>query len=59
MNSANGFVEEYTNMEVYCHSFVLILGTSLINNGFLTFVYLIALGYMFVGVTIVSDIFME
>ena len=58
-NHTNGFMEEYTNKENFCHSWVLIPGTSLINSGFLTFVYLVWLIYLFVGISIVSDIFME
>lgn len=59
MMSSNGFVEEYTNMENFCHSWVIVPGTSLINNGFLAVAYLIGLCYLFVGIAIVSDIFME
>ena len=58
-NHTNGFMEEYTNKGNFCHSWVLIPGTSLINSGFLTFVYLVWLIYLFVGISIVSDIFME
>jgi len=59
LQSSNGFVEEYSNKETYCHSWVIIPGTSLLSEGFLTFIYLIWLGYLFVGIAIVSDIFME
>jgi len=59
LQSSNGFVEEYSNKETYCHSWVIIPGTSLLSEGLLTFIYLIWLGYLFVGIAIVSDIFME
>jgi len=34
-------------------------GMALIGDGFLGLVYLLALGYIFMGVALVSDIFME
>ena len=41
------------------HSFVLIPGTSLLPNGLMGVVYIVALGYLFLGIGIISDIFME
>ena len=41
------------------HSFVLIPGTSLLPNGLMGVVYVVALGYLFLGIGIISDIFME
>jgi hypothetical protein len=41
------------------HSFVLIPGTSLLPNGLMGVVYIFALGYLFLGIAIISDIFME
>jgi solute carrier family 8 (sodium/calcium exchanger) len=38
---------------------VLIPGTTLLPSGLLGFVYLIFLGYLFLGISIVADIFME
>ena len=38
---------------------ILIPGTSLVNNGVLGFFYMVALGYLFFGIAIISDIFME
>jgi len=55
---AHGFVEEYWS-GLRCWSFVLIPGTQLLSNNLLGVVYLIGLGYLFLGVAIVSDIFME
>jgi len=38
---------------------VLVPGTSLMSNGLMGVVYLLWLGYLFVGIAIISDIFME
>lgn len=38
---------------------VLIPGTSLLPSGFLGFIYIVFLGFLFVGISIVADIFME
>lgn len=54
----SGFVEEFYD-EIQCHSWVLIPGTSLMGNAKMGIVYLIGLGYLFLGITIISDIFME
>ena len=40
-------------------SIFIIPGTALLNNGLMGFVYLVWLTWMFVGVAIISDIFME
>jgi hypothetical protein len=40
-------------------SFILIPGTQLLGNGLLGVAYMAGLGYLFLGVAIVSDIFME
>jgi hypothetical protein len=40
-------------------SWVLIPGTSLLPGVLMGIVYLIALGYLFLGIAIISDIFME
>ena len=37
----------------------MIPGTSLIGNGFMGLCYLIALCWLFLGINIISDIFME
>lgn len=55
---ANGFTEEFWETQ-RCNSSILIPGTSLMNRGLTGFIYLIWLGWMFVGIAIVSDIFME
>lgn len=40
-------------------SIILVPGTSLMSNGLLGVVYLLWLGYLFLGIAIISDIFME
>lgn len=57
-NYANGFVEEYYDTQI-CKSVFLIPGTSLLNKGLMGFVYLVWLLWLFVGIAIISDIFME
>jgi solute carrier family 8 (sodium/calcium exchanger) len=54
----NGFVEEYWEKQ-RCNSGIIIPGTSLMNKGLTGFIYLMWLLWLFVGISIVSDIFME
>lgn len=42
-----------------CHSAILVPGTSLLPKGLMGVVYLLWLGYLFIGIAIISDIFME
>ena len=56
--SGNGYIEEWGDVEL-CTSYILVPGTSLLNNTCLGIFYLIALGYLFFGIAIISDIFME
>jgi len=53
-----GFVEEFWTKQ-RCTSVVLIPGTSLLSSGLMGVCYLLTLGYLFLGIAIVSDIFME
>lgn len=53
-----GFVEEFYARQ-RCNSPIMIPGTSLMGNGVMGVVMLITLGYLFVGIAIISDIFME
>ena len=46
-------------ISILYYSSILIPGGSLLPHGWLGFAYLIALGYLFFGVQIISDIFME
>lgn len=54
-----GFVEEYSNADEFCHSFILPPGFSLMNNILLAVIYFFGLCYLFLGIAIISDIFME
>jgi hypothetical protein len=59
---SNGYIELNDGVTVgkdLCNSFVLLPGVMLMNHGFLAVVYLIALVYLFLGIAIISDIFME
>ena len=58
-NNAGGFIEEYTNKETFCHSFVYHPGLSLLGDGALAVVYLLFLFWLFIGIAILADIFME
>lgn len=40
-------------------SMILVPGTSLMSDGLMGIVYLLWLGWLFVGIAIISDIFME
>lgn len=61
--SSNGYVEEWDyamkDGGQLCVSWAIIPGTSLINKGWLGFAYLVCLIYLFFGIAIISDIFME
>jgi len=52
-------VEYLDDREEFCHSFILLPGFALQNNSWLAVVYFITLVYIFVGVSIISDIFMD
>ena len=56
---SKGFLIEYTNREIFCHSPLLLPGISLMDDWILAILYAFTLIYIFVGITIVSDIFME
>lgn len=43
----------------FSYSSILVPGTSLLGTGLMGVVYLLWLGYLFVGIAIISDIFME
>lgn len=55
-----GYVDEYSN-ERWCHSEMgfINIGFSLLNSWVLIGIYLCILGYIFLGIGIISDIFME
>lgn len=56
---ATGFVDEYWDVELCHSSLVLIPGTSLLPRSMLAVVYFIFLCWLFMGIAIVADIFME
>jgi len=47
------------NLIICLYSIILIPGTSLLGSTLMGIVYLLTLGYLFLGIAIVSDIFME
>ena len=53
-----GYVVEFYQ-EQQCYSYVVVPGSQLMNDTFLGVCYLIGLGWLFIGIAIVSDIFME
>ncbi len=53
-----GEIVEFSNKEEVCTSYVLPPGINLLSDTTLAFVYLGALIYLFLGISIVSDIFM-
>ena len=56
--NGKGYIEEYSNKEDFCHSNLLLSGVSLMNEKFLAVCYALILFYLFLGIAIVSDIFM-
>lgn len=60
ITSSNGFVEEYHNKDDdYCYSYVLIPGTSLLPKPLLGVTYFVFLCFLFIGISIIADMFME
>jgi len=57
--NTGGFVEEYSNKETFCTSYVYHTGLSLMGDGVLIFLYLLFMCWLFVGIAILSDIFMD
>jgi len=57
--NSNGYVEEYYLTEEACTSNLLVPGTSLLPEGVTGFFYFIFLLYLFLGISVVADIFME
>lgn len=54
-----GYIDEYTNNEIFCKSFILPMGLELQSDTLMGIIYLLALCYLFMGIAIISDIFME
>lgn len=59
VNFKRGQIVEFTNKEGFCGSYILIPGVALLPDGLLGFAYFLALCYLFLGISVVSDIFME
>jgi len=49
----------YTNKEAFCVSYILMPGINLCNETFLGIAYILILCYVFLGIAIIADIFME
>lgn len=54
-----GFVTEYTNKETFCDSWVILAGVSLLPDWMMGIIYLLVLLWIFLGIGIAADIFME
>jgi hypothetical protein len=54
-----GFITEYTNKDSFCTSWVVMQGTSLLPDWLMGIGYLLILLYIFIGISIAADIFME
>mmetsp|Transcript_20110 Transcript_20110/g.24790 ORF Transcript_20110/g.24790 Transcript_20110/m.24790 type:complete len:84 (+) Transcript_20110:205-456(+) len=54
-----GYIDEYTNKEEFCTSWIFNTGISLLGDAALTICYLLFLFWLFIGIQILSDIFME
>lgn len=59
MEKSRGRIVEFTNADEFCHSWVIIPGTSLQPSWLLAIAYFLALVYLFLGIALVSDIFMD
>ena len=55
---SQGYVEEYYG-ETRCDSYILLPGISLLNKNMLAVFYFLTLMYLFLGISIIADIFME
>jgi len=54
-----GRIVYYSNNEAMCTSWVLVPGTALLPNGILAVAYFFTLVYLFLGISIVADVFMS
>lgn len=59
MKQSQGYIEEYYNGNQCFSGMVNNPGVQLLSNGFMGFVYIIFLCYLFLGISISADIFME
>lgn len=54
-----GQVIEFTNLEEFCHSALLFSSFAQYDWKFLGAIYMLLLIWMFIGIALISDIFME
>jgi len=54
-----GQIVEHSNKEEFCHSWLLIDGTPLQPNWVLVIAYFLGLVYLFLGIALISDLFMD
>ena len=59
ISKPGGYIDEYTNKETFCHSWIFTPGLSLLGDATLGVCYLLLLIWLFVGIAILADIFME
>ena len=59
VQNPQGFIDEFTNKDDFCTSWVYHPGLSLMNDGALAICYLLFLFWLFIGISILADIFME
>jgi len=56
---SGGYIDEYTNKDTYCHSWIFHPGLSLLPDAALGICYLLFLFWLFMGIAILADLFME
>ena len=59
VQSPGGYIDEYTDKETFCVSWVYNPGLSLLGDGALGVCYILFLFWLFIGISILADIFME
>lgn len=57
--NSGGYIDEYTNKETFCTSWIFHPGISLLGDAALGVCYLLFLCWLFIGIAILADIFME
>ena len=59
VKNPGGYIDEYTNKETFCTSWIYHPGLSLLGDAALGICYLLFLFWLFIGISILADIFME
>jgi len=54
-----GRIVEYTDLEEFCDSFLLLPGITTLPPVMLAIMYCVALFWMFLGMNIIADVFMD